>query len=80
MVNKIKKEQLTKIQESQASLTELLNQIGYAEATKHGLLHEFARVNKEVEDFKSELESEYGPININVEDGTFTKVEEVKAD
>ena len=32
--------------------------------------------NKEIEDYKEVLEAEYGAININVEDGVYTKIEE----
>jgi len=73
---KITEEQLKTIRESQTKLTDLLNKVGYAEATKHGLLHEFAKVNKEVEDFKAELEEQYGPINIDVETGEYTELKE----
>ena len=75
---KIKEEQLSKIQEQQRNLNSILNEVGYLEAQKHGLLHQFAGVNKEVEDFKSDLESEYGAININMEDGTYTVIENVE--
>jgi hypothetical protein len=75
MANKITEDQLNKIKEQQSKLQELLNQVGYAEATKHGLLHEFAKVNKETEDFKKELEAEYGSININVETGEYTELD-----
>ena len=75
---KIKEEQLNKIQEQQKSLNQILNEVGYLEAQKHGLLHQFAGINKEVEDFKSELEAEYGTININVEDGSYTSIETPK--
>ena len=77
-MNKIKEEQLSKIQEQQRNLNSILNEVGYLEAQKHGLLHQFAGVNKEVEDFKSDLESEYGAININMEDGTYTVIENVE--
>ena len=77
-MNKIKEEQLSKIQEQQKTLNEILNEVGYLEAQKHGLLHQFAGVNKEVEDLKSELESEYGAVNINLENGTYTKIEKVE--
>ena len=77
-MNKIKEEQLSKIQEQQRNLNSILNEVGYLEAQKHGLLHQFAGVNKEVEDFKSDLESEYGAININMEDGTYTAIENVE--
>jgi len=77
-MSKIKEEQLSKIQEQQKSLNQILNEVGYLEAQKHGLLHQFAGINKEVEDFKSELESEYGAVNINLEDGTYTTIEKVE--
>ena len=32
-------------------------------------------VNKDIEEFKDVLEAEYGPININLEDGTYTEIE-----
>ena len=73
---KIKEEQLKTIKEQQTKLNNLINQIGVLEANKHGLLHEMAGVNQDVEKFKAELESEYGSVNINLEDGTYTKIEE----
>ena len=72
---KIKEEQLKKIQEQQAAVTKILNEVGYLEANKHGLLHELAGVNQDIEDFKGELEKEYGAININLEDGTYATIE-----
>ncbi len=74
-MNKISEEHLKTIQEQQTKLNNLLNQIGYIEAQKHGLLHEFGEVNKNVEDFKKVLEDKYGQININVETGEYTAVE-----
>ncbi len=73
---KIKEEQLKKIQEQQGKVSKILNEVGYLEANKHGLLHELAEVNKEVEQFKGELEKEYGAVNINLEDGTYTEIKE----
>ena len=74
-MNKISEEHLTTIQEQQTKLNNILNQVGYLEAQKHGLLHEFGETNKAVEDFKSVLEAEYGQININVETGEYTPIE-----
>ena len=74
-MNKISKEHLETIQEQQTKLNQILNQVGYLEAQKHGLLHEFAQVNKEVEDFKPVLEKEYGQVNINVDTGEYTSIE-----
>jgi hypothetical protein len=62
---KIKEEELLLIQEQQKQLNELVHNIGL-----------LAGANKEIEDYKEVLEAEYGAININVEDGTYTKIEE----
>lgn len=76
----IKKEQLTAIQDHQKNLNAILNDLGYLEAQKHGLLHKFAEVNKEVEEFKNQLEAEYGAVNINLEDGSYTPIEQEVTD
>lgn len=73
---KIKEEQLKKIQEQQGKVSKILNEVGYLEANKHGLLHELAEINKEVEEFKGELEKEYGQVNINLDDGSYTEIKE----
>jgi len=72
---KIKEEELKTIQEQQAKLNELVHNIGLLESQKHGLLHDIAGINKEIEDYKETLENEYGPVEINLEDGTYTKIE-----
>lgn len=72
---KIKEEELKLIQEQQKKLNELISNIGVLETQKHGLLHEIAGVNKEVEDYKEILEKEYGQVNISLEDGTYTEIE-----
>jgi hypothetical protein len=80
-MSKITEEQLKKINEDQDNLIKLVNQIGLIETQKHGLLHEVAGVNRKVEEFKSELEKEYGPINIDLETGKYeviSKEEESK--
>ena len=75
---KIKEEQLETIREQQKELNTILNNIGYLEAQKHGSLHQFGDINLKVQDFKLELEKEYGSINIDIETGEYTviKVEE----
>lgn len=71
----IKKEQLEKIVSQQKELNAVLNSIGLLEAQKHGLLHKIAGINMDIDEFKSELEKEYGAIDINLEDGSYTKIE-----
>jgi hypothetical protein len=72
---KIKEEELKLIQEQQKQLNELVHNIGLLESQKHGLLHDIAGANKEIEDYKEVLETEYGPIEINLEDGSYTKID-----
>ena len=73
-VNSITKEQLTKIQEQQKQLSDLLKDIGFVEVQKHALLHKQAGLNDEIETFKAELEKEYGAITIDIETGTYTEI------
>ena len=73
---KIKEEELKLIQEQQKQLNELVSNIGLLESQKHGLLHEIAGANKEIEDYKEILEAEYGAINIDLENGTYTEIKE----
>ena len=73
-VQEIKPDQLTKIQEQQKELTNILKDIGFVEVQKHGLLHKQAGLNQEIEDFKAELEKEYGAITIDIESGSYTEI------
>jgi hypothetical protein len=77
--NKIKQEQLETIRTQQKELNTLLNNIGVLESQKHSLLHKLADVNKAIDEFKTELFNEYGNVNINIEDGSYTEME-VKAE
>ncbi len=72
---KITKKQLKKVNEGQQGLSTLVNQIGSLETQKHSLLHQVAEANQIVEDFKKELEDEYGPVNIDLKTGECTPIE-----
>jgi hypothetical protein len=74
-MSKITDEQLEKLHKQQTALNSLLNKIGIVESNKHALLHDLAGLNKDVEEFKLELEEEYGSININLETGEYSKIE-----
>ena len=71
----ITKDHLEKIQGFQKELNKLLNEVGFLEAQKARVLGKFGEENKKTEDFKKELEKEYGSININLEDGTYEPIE-----
>ena len=76
VVKQITAVQLETIVNQQKDINALLTNIGILESQKHGFLHQLAEVNKAVEDYKNILQEEYGPININLEDGTYTVIEE----
>jgi glutathione synthase/RimK-type ligase-like ATP-grasp enzyme len=75
---KITAEQLETLVKTQRELNEILVNVGVLESQKHGLLHQLAEVNKTSEEFKAELQEQYGSININLEDGSYTLAEENK--
>lgn len=75
-MSKIKKEQLEKIQGQQGKLQAILTDIGVLEVRKHEALHAQAVVSQEIQETKKELEDEYGAINIDMTDGSYTSIEE----
>ena len=76
ITKQITTEQLEKIAGQQKDLQALLTNIGLLETQKHGFLHQIAETNKAIEEFKTELQDQYGAININLEDGSYTEIEE----
>ncbi len=74
-MSKIKKDQLEKIKEQQSKLQAVLTDIGVIEVRKHEVLHAQAVISQEIEETKKELEKEYGSVNINMTDGSYTKIE-----
>jgi len=74
--NKITDEELKTIKDQQERIAKLLGEIGYFETQKHALLHNIADINVETNDFKHNLEEKYGKVEINLSDGSYTKIEE----
>ena len=75
MANKVTAEELKTIKDQQAELGTVINQIGQLEASKHAMLHRIAGINESIEETKKELETKYGSVNINLEDGSYTPVQ-----
>tara|TARA_R100001460_G_scaffold107263_1_gene155701 strand:- start:606 stop:845 length:240 start_codon:yes stop_codon:yes gene_type:complete len=75
-MQKIREDQLKKVVKQQNELSTILGQIGTLESQKHSLLHKIADVNQKVEEYKAELEEEYGVISINLETGEYTEIKE----
>jgi len=79
MENKITEEELILLKELQGKLNQSVSQVGFLETQKHSLLHAIAEINSDVEKQKSELESKYGSVTINLEDGSFEEVKQEEA-
>ena len=77
-VKKITEEQLQTLSKQQKDLSEILTNIGVLESQKHSYLHQLAEVNKNAEDFKLELQEQYGSVNINLQDGSYTEIEKTE--
>jgi len=71
----ITKEQLEKITKQQNRLSESLRSIGVLEVQKDTIKNIVIEVSKEIEETKQELEKEYGEVNIDLTDGSYTAIE-----
>jgi len=75
-LNKITEEELKEAKAQQKEIQDLLTNIGVLESQKHSALHRIATTNEAIEQTKIKLEEKYGRININLQDGTYTLLEE----
>jgi hypothetical protein len=75
-VEKIEKEELESIQDLVRQINGGQLQIGQLETQKHMLLHEIAEIQKGLKNLQQDLEKKYGKVNVSIEDGTITPVEE----
>ena len=71
----ITEEQLKTVNGQQGKLNELLRTIGVLESQKQGVHAQVLEVSKEIDKTKKELEEEYGQVNIDLKDGSYTDIE-----
>ena len=71
-------EQLKSIVDQTKLQNELLRGIGILESQKLGLYDRLVVASKDIEDGKKALEDEYGQVNIDLETGVCTPIEEQK--
>jgi len=74
-VKTIKPEQLKAIKDQQAKLQNAFIDIGYIESKKHEALQIQVEAAEVLEATKRELEEEYGQVNIDLTDGSYTVIE-----
>ena len=72
---KIEEQELQALKEVQQKSGELFHNIGVLESQKHNLLHALAQVSGEQQEMIKALEEKYGKIEIDLADGSYTKVE-----
>jgi len=75
----ITEEQLKLLQDQQGKLNEMLRTVGVLEIQKSNVSKEIEALSKEIDSTKKELEEEYGQININLQDGSYTDIEKEDA-
>ena len=76
MENKIKDEQLAKLQGLVNQINQLQMELGQVESRKYDVISAIPNVRKELNEFQNELEKEYGKVSINIQDGTIKEGED----
>ena len=75
----ITEKQLKTVNDQQNELSNHLRNVGVLEVQKANVLGQIEEVSKKIETTKKELEDEYGQINIDLKDGSYTEIEKEDA-
>ena len=73
---KVTDEQLKKIQETVSVINRAHSEIGTIETKKHALMHQVSTSQETLHALQTELEKEYGTVDININDGTINYKED----
>ena len=76
----ISEKQLKTVNDQQTKLSGFLRSIGVLDVQKQNVHGQITELSKEIEDTKKELEEEYGQINIDLTDGSYTDIEKEDAE
>ena len=77
-MSKITEEELAALKDQESKKLQIIQEVGSVEARKHQLLHILEQILSEQEETKVSLEDKYGKINVNLEDGSYSLIEEEK--
>jgi len=72
----ITKDELKKVTELQTELQSYLANIGVLEVQKAKAIFQVNMLEKEMSEIKKDIETNYGPVNINLSDGTYEEIKE----
>ena len=76
MANKIEEGILETLKEQQENKAKIQSDLGALELQKHALLHAFAQVQAEQDAISKDLEEKHGKIQIDLNTGEFSAIEE----
>jgi len=76
---KVTDEQLKRIQETVSVINRAHSEIGTLETKKHALMHQVSASQEVLHTLQTELEKEYGTVDININDGTINYKEDGQA-
>lgn len=77
-MSKITEQELATLKDQESKKLQIIQEVGSVEARKHQLLHILEQILSEQEKTKVALEDKYGKINVNLEDGSYSLIEEEK--
>lgn len=75
---KLKEDELKKVQEFVSKLNEGNLQVGILENQKMNILMQVNSIQEEFNKYQKEIEDTYGKVSINIEDGTLSEIESEK--
>ena len=76
---KVTDDQLKRIQETVSVINRAHSEIGTLETKKHALMHQVSASQEVLHTLQTELEKEYGTVDININDGTINYKEDGEA-
>ena len=76
----ITEDELKDIQQLVQALNNGHMNVGKISSQKHELLHQVTMLEDRMKVMQEELKEKYGEVNINIQDGSINKQEDVKAD
>lgn len=73
---KIKKEQLSRLQDLVRTMSDIKSTIGSLELEKTNLFLNYEAAQRELENAREELKKEYGDVNVNLTTGEYEVIKE----
>lgn len=70
---KLTDKELETLKDQESKKNAIIQKLGLLEAEKHSYLHALAEVQNDQQETFKELEDKYGKIEVNLEDGSFSK-------